>query len=68
MSFLGTVFNSLAYNYFGVTTLNIVSKVGVVVPIAYVLVFLKEVITKNQALGIFLILSGAAAVSLLEGY
>ena len=66
--FLGTVFNSLSYNYFGVTTLNIVGKVGVVVPIAYALVFLKELITKKQALGIFLILSGAAAVSLLEGY
>jgi drug/metabolite transporter (DMT)-like permease len=66
--FLGTVFNSLSYNYFGVTTLNIVGKIGVVVPIAYALVFFKEEITKKQAFGMFLILSGAAAVSVLEGY
>lgn len=37
--FMGTVFNSLSYNYFGVATLNIIGKVGVVVPIAYALLF-----------------------------
>jgi drug/metabolite transporter (DMT)-like permease len=65
--FLGTIFNSLSYKYFRVTTLNIIGKVGVVVPIVYALLFLKEVITKKQVLGILLILSGAVAVSLLEG-
>jgi drug/metabolite transporter (DMT)-like permease len=65
--FLGTVFNALSYNYFGVVTLNIVGKVGVVVPIVYALLFLNEVITKKQAFGILLVLSGAAAVSLVEG-
>jgi drug/metabolite transporter (DMT)-like permease len=65
--FLGTVFNALSYNYFGVVTLNIVGKVGVGVPIVYALLFLNEVITKKQAFGILLVLSGAAAVSLVEG-
>jgi drug/metabolite transporter (DMT)-like permease len=63
--FLGTVFNALSYNYFGVVTLNIVGKVGVVVPIVYALLFLNEIITKKQAFGIILVLSGAAAVSLV---
>jgi hypothetical protein len=40
--FMGTMFNSLSYGYFGVATLNIVGKVGVVVPVAYALLFLNE--------------------------
>jgi drug/metabolite transporter (DMT)-like permease len=61
--FLGTVFNSLSYRYFGVATLNIVGKIGIIVPIAYALLFLNEAVNKKQALGIFLVLFGAAAVS-----
>ncbi|MEJ7560412.1 MAG: DMT family transporter [Pedobacter sp.] len=66
--FLGTVFNSLSYRYFGVATLNIVGKVGIVVPIAYALLFLNESISKKQGLGIFLVLSGAAAVSYYSNF
>ena len=65
--FAGTMFNSLSYNYFDVVTLNIVGKVGIVVPVLYSLLFLNEAITAKQALGIFLILVGAAAVSFLAG-
>jgi len=61
--FSGTIFNSLSYHYFGVATLNIVGKVGIIVPIAYALLFLNDKITGKQALGIFLIITGAVAVS-----
>jgi len=63
--FGGTIFNSLSYTYFGVTTLNIVGKVGIVVPIAYALLFLGETVNKKQVVGIITILAGATAVACL---
>jgi len=61
--FLGTLFNSLSYVYFSIIALTVISKVGLIVPIVYATIVIKERLTIRQVVGIALTITGATTLA-----
>jgi drug/metabolite transporter (DMT)-like permease len=62
--FCGTLLNSYSYKLFPLIYLNVLGKIGVIIPILYCTIFLKEKLSHMQICGIGLLVASAVTIIL----